>query len=326
MKNIISFICGILIWIIIWWATTYYMLWLIEKNNDFQPEWYNCSSPDYAQIKMQDVITVGEATDFEITIMKNNWWMSFYTGTILIIVTDENWMNLKDSEYFITQHWLYTFTWNDLWIKKFEKWLTINKEGTYYLEISDLNNYEDKVLWFFPITVINNTRDISNWNINLAHIAEVKIFDSEWNISWESDDIEFENYEYHLNRTSKNLHNYILPDSAEIKVKDPIIMWEATNLEIRILKNDATMTSYEWSIWVIVTEENWTILKDNEYTVPSHWLYEYLWSDLWDKTFQRWLQINKEWKFYIEVMDLNENEDRTLWRQLITVVNPQKSN
>ena len=112
----------------------------------------------------------------------------------------------------------------------------------------------------------------------------------------------------------------ISPDSAEIKVKDPIIMWEATNLEIRILKNDATMTSYEGSIWIVVTEENWTKLKDNEYTVPSRWMYKYLSSDLWDKTFQKWLEIKKEWKFYIEVSDLNDTEDKILWKQLVTVI------
>ena len=153
MKNIISFICGVLIWIIVCWVTTYYLILFIEKNNNFQPEWCNCSSPDYAQIKMQDIIIEGESTDFEITIMKDKWWMSSYTGSILIIITDEDWETLKDSEYFITQHWLYTFTWSDLWTKRFEKWLTINKKGKYYIEIFDLNANK---IWSFPITVINN--------------------------------------------------------------------------------------------------------------------------------------------------------------------------
>ena len=75
----------------------------------------------------------------------------------------------------------------------------------------------------------------------------------------------------------------ILPDSAKITVKDPIIMWEATNLKIEILKNESTMTSYNGTIRIVVTEENWTKLKDNEYTVPSRWRYTFLWSDLWIK-------------------------------------------
>ena len=334
MKNIISFICGVLIWIIVCWVTTYYLILFIEKNNNFQPEWCNCSSPDYAQIKMQDIIIEGESTDFEITIMKDKWWMSSYTGSILIIITDEDWETLKDSEYFITQHWLYTFTWSDLWTKRFEKWLTINKKGKYYIEIFDLNANK---IWSFPITVINN--DIStaknnwknNWNNNLAHISEIEILDSEQNTQWDTDNIDdivpvnFEDHEYSTNETSKNFESHISPDSAEIKVKDPIIVWEATNLKVTILKNGSKMTSYNGTIRIIVTDEDRNKLKDNEYTVPSFWLYKYLWSDLWEKEFQRWLEIKKEGTFYIEVQDLNENEDRTLWRQLITVVNPHKN-
>ena len=118
----------------------------------------------------------------------------------------------------------------------------------------------------------------------------------------------------------------ILPDSAKITVKDPIIMWEATNLKIEILKNESTMTSYNGTIRIVVTEENWTKLKDNEYTVPSRWRYTFLWSDLWIKEFQRWLEIKKEWKFYIEVSDLNDNEDKILWKQLVNVIRKDSEN
>lgn len=330
MKNIISFICGILIWIIIWWGITYYLTRFIKNNNYFQPEWCNCSSPDYAQVKIQDTIIEREATDFEITIMKDKWLMNFYTGTILIIITDEDWETLKDSEYFITQYWLYTFSWSDLWTKRFEKWLTINKKGKYYIEIFDLNANK---IWSFPITVINN--DIStaknNWNNNLAHISKIEILDSEQNTQWDTDNIDnivpdnFEDHEYSTNETSKNFESHISPDSAEIKVNDPIIIWEATNFEIKILKNNKTMTNYNGTIIILVTEEDWNVLKHNEYTLPSYWMYTYLSSDLWEKIFQKWLEIKKEWTFYIEVRDLNDYEDKALWKQLITVVNPHKN-
>jgi len=112
----------------------------------------------------------------------------------------------------------------------------------------------------------------------------------------------------------------ILPDSVEITVKDPIIMWEATNLKVRIMKNGSKMTSYDGTIWMVVTEQDWKKLSDNEYTVPSRWMYSFLSSDLWEKEFQRWLEIKKEWTFYIEIQDLNENEDKILWKQLIHVV------
>ena len=118
----------------------------------------------------------------------------------------------------------------------------------------------------------------------------------------------------------------ISPDSAEISVKDPIIMWEATNLKIKILKNDSTMTSYNGTVRIVVTELDWTKLKDNEYTVPSRGWYTFLGSDLWVKEFQRWLEIKKEWQFYVEVSDLNDNEDKILWKQLVNVIRKDSEN
>ena len=95
--------------------------------------------------------------------------------------------------------------------------------------------------------------------------------------------------------------------------------------EIKILKNNKTMTNYNGTIIILVTEEDWNVLKHNEYTLPSYWMYTYLSSDLWEKIFQKWLEIKKEWTFYIEVRDLNDYEDKALWKQLITVVNPHKN-
>ena len=112
----------------------------------------------------------------------------------------------------------------------------------------------------------------------------------------------------------------ISPDGVKISVKDPVIMGEATNLKISIQKNWSTMTTYDGSILIMITEENWTTLKENEFTVPSNWIYSFLSSDLGEKEFQRWLEIKKEWRFYIEVRDLNNNEDQALWKQLITVI------
>ncbi len=111
-----------------------------------------------------------------------------------------------------------------------------------------------------------------------------------------------------------------MPDAAKIEVKDPISLWEATNLKITMMNNWSRMTTYDGTIFINVVEENWKRLKDSECTVPSQWMYNFLWSDLWTKEFQRWLEIKKEWTFYIEVSDLNDSEDKILWRQLVHVV------
>ena len=117
-----------------------------------------------------------------------------------------------------------------------------------------------------------------------------------------------------------------MPDNVEISVKDPINVWEATNLKVTMLKNWDKLASYDGTIWMIITDENWIKLKDNEYVLPSQGMYRFLWSDLWEKEFQKWLEIKKEWTFYIEISDLNESEDKILGRQLIHVITNNSSN
>ena len=104
-----------------------------------------------------------------------------------------------------------------------------------------------------------------------------------------------------------------IPDSAEISVKDPIIVWEATNLKITIMKNWSKMNSYNGTIIIQITEEDWTTnLKDSDAVLPSNSVYTFSSSDLWEKEFQKWLEIKKEGTFYIEVSELFDDE-KILW-------------
>ena len=111
-----------------------------------------------------------------------------------------------------------------------------------------------------------------------------------------------------------------LPDDVEISIKDPLIVWEATNLKITMMKNGSKMTTYNGTIIMDITDENWIRIKDSERVLPSQWLYEFSKSDLWEKEFQKWLEIKKEWTFYIEISDFNESEDQILWKQIIHVI------
>lgn len=111
----------------------------------------------------------------------------------------------------------------------------------------------------------------------------------------------------------------ILPDSAEISVKNTINEWEATNLTITMMKDGLKMSSYVGSIYITIEDENWKTLKTNEYTLPNNWVYRFEESDLWSKEFQKWLEIKKEWIFYIKIEDM-DNDDITLWTQAITVI------
>lgn len=107
-----------------------------------------------------------------------------------------------------------------------------------------------------------------------------------------------------------------LSDSAEITVEKNMVVWEATNLKITMMKDWSIMTWYTWTIIMMVTDESWAILYSSEYEL-NHGMYTFLPSDLWSKEFQKWFEIKKEWRFYIEIEDLND--ETTLWKQLVTV-------
>jgi len=112
----------------------------------------------------------------------------------------------------------------------------------------------------------------------------------------------------------------ILPDSAEIEVKSPIMEWEAANLSITMMRNWSRMTNYDGSIYITIQDENWARLKSNEYKLPNWDIYTFLETDLWFKEFQKWLEIKKEWIFYVQVEDLNDPDEKVLWRQQVTVI------
>ena len=58
-------------------------------------------------------------------------------------------------------------------------------------------------------------------------------------------------------------NNNILPDSAEISVKDTIIEWEATNITFTMMKNWSKMTNYTGTIYFTIEEDDWSPLKNN---------------------------------------------------------------
>ena len=118
-------------------------------------------------------------------------------------------------------------------------------------------------------------------------------------------------------------YNSYVPDSANIEVKSEIIEGEATNLTVTMIKNWSIMNNYEWTIYFTIEEENWTLLNPSEYKLPNGSLYTFKKEDSWSKEFQKWLEIDKDWTFYIQVEDLNDPEEIILWRQKVVVTKRQ---
>jgi hypothetical protein len=112
----------------------------------------------------------------------------------------------------------------------------------------------------------------------------------------------------------------IFPDSAEVTVTSPLIVWQAANLWITIYKNWAKMTNYDWTIYMEVVNEKWNYISTNDRSLPWKGSYKFLASDQWHKEFQKWLEIKKEWTFYILVYDMNDPDiDKVLGSWLVVV-------
>ena len=110
----------------------------------------------------------------------------------------------------------------------------------------------------------------------------------------------------------------IVPNDVDIEVKSPLIQWEATNMKITMIKDWQPLSSYSGTIWIEIVDEDWNPLKENEYTLPWGWWYKFEPTDLGSKEFQRWLEIRKEWKFYIKVSDFIDEIE--YWETLVEVV------
>ena len=108
----------------------------------------------------------------------------------------------------------------------------------------------------------------------------------------------------------------IMPDSAEIDIDDTIIQWQATNMSITMMKAWSKMSAYTWEILMKITDEKGWFLNSNEYVLPNRWTYQFESENLWFVEFQRWLEIKKEGRYYVEISDYNDEDDKVLWRSL----------
>lgn len=123
--------------------------------------------PDEAQIDVKSPIIQWEATNLSITMLKNWSKMSSYKGKIYITITDENWGRLNKNDYTVPQQWLYDFSDADLWSATFEKGLEIKKVWTFYIEVEDFNDPDERTLWRKEIKVIRNEAPLWDFHIEI---------------------------------------------------------------------------------------------------------------------------------------------------------------
>ena len=99
------------------------------------------------------------------------------------------------------------------------------------------------------------------------------------------------------------------PDTFNVKVS-PDFFWTFDDVDFSVaaIKNNKTMTDYEWYINISLTDSKWFILKPSEFTLADNWRWSISLEDKWSKLYKKWLQIRKWWNYKICVNDFsNEN-------------------
>lgn len=79
-------------------------------------------------------------------------------------------------------------------------------------------------------------------------------------------------------------------------------VWEAIDLTVKAVDKDLNVKKdYAWTIYI-------TVDTDTKATVPYSDWYQFVSSDLWQKTFSKWLSFTKTWKMKVVVMDIDNDQ------------------
>lgn len=94
------------------------------------------------------------------------------------------------------------------------------------------------------------------------------------------------------------------PDNFSIEVSENILAEEFVDFTVAAMKDWEILKDYTWSIIYWVNYANWNLLSEDFYTVPNGSWYNFEESDLWKKTFSKWLSIKNAWSYKLIVTTL----------------------
>lgn len=102
---------------------------------------------------------------------------------------------------------------------------------------------------------------------------------------------------------AQNVDRYIIELS-----NNPLQVNEAVDMTIKAVdKNGDTVTSY---VWDALLEVQW--LTDNDVTYPNNGIVSFVASDQWEKKFNKWFIIKKQWDYKLIVRDILEDYEGSL--------------
>ena len=90
-------------------------------------------------------------------------------------------------------------------------------------------------------------------------------------------------------------------DGFSVDVKDTINIWEPVDFTISAIKDGEIFKEFSWYVLFDIIDKNWNALDSDLYTISSYWYYNFVETDQWIKTFSKWLEIKKAWKYTLTV-------------------------
>ena len=106
-------------------------------------------------------------------------------------------------------------------------------------------------------------------------------------------------------------------DGITIEVKDTLNVWEATDFTIAVMKSWEVFKEFSGIVFFSITDENGNYLDEKtDYIVPNGWIYQFVETDQWKKTFSKWLEIKKAWTFLFQADPFESDA----WKVIITVL------
>ena len=277
----------------------------------------NVIMPDSAKIEVKGTIKEWEitiiewqATNMTITMMKNGSKMSTYTWEITMSIVEEDWTILDPNKYVLPNRWMYEFKSENLWSMEFQRWLEIKKAWTFYVEVSDFNDTEDKVLWKQKVVVIKWNTWVGEHHIDILSPEQDSLLTSEKveifaDVEWlPNSTVSVYIDEMLVSETSSDsvgMINYTIPSISQWK---HTLRLECHDIEWKILwSSDKVMFTYmpqnlEWFRGITVQPENGLKVLDLiDVTVNTDEMVESVKMNLSDRSENDSIIFNKEWNW-----------------------------
>ena len=95
-----------------------------------------------------------------------------------------------------------------------------------------------------------------------------------------------------------------LPDTFSIEIEPSFNLWESVDFTVIAIKDGEWLKEYTWIVSFSLIDNNGNYLDSDYFTLPNSQFYDFIETDLWKKTFSKWLKVTKAWIYTLKVETL----------------------